>query len=138
MPKTTHGKWKSKEWNSWDHMKRRCNNPKDPKYADYGGRGIKVCESWMKFENFYKDMGDAPSPKHSLDRKRFNGNYEKKNCKWSTGKEQSNNKRNNRTIIYNGDVKTLAQWADAYGMSRGKLIGRLFIQNLDFERAVAS
>ena len=90
---TKHGKWKSKEWNSWDHMKRRCLNPNDPKFPDYGGRGIEVCERWLKFENFYEDMGDAPSSKHSLERKDNDGNYELSNCKWASPVEQSNNRR---------------------------------------------
>src|SRR5436309_1877292 len=93
MAKTTHGKWKSKEWNSWDHMRRRCNNPKDPKYDDYGGRGITICERWTTFQNFYDDMGDCPSKSHSLDRIDNEGHYEPGNCKWSTPKEQSNNRR---------------------------------------------
>lgn len=97
--KPTHGKWKSKEWNSWDHMRRRCNNPKDPKYKDYGRRGISVCKEWSSFAVFYADMGDAPSASHSLDRIENDGNYFKANCKWSTPKEQANNRRPRRKKI---------------------------------------
>lgn len=97
MAVTTHGKWKSREWNSWDHMKRRCYNSKDPKYKDYGARGIVVCERWLKsFAAFFEDMGDRPIGK-SLDRINNNGNYEPSNCKWSTPTEQSNNRRKRRT-----------------------------------------
>jgi hypothetical protein len=96
MAKTTHGKWKSKEWNSWNHMKGRCNNPNNPKFKDYGERGMSVWKRWAKFENFYEDMGDAPSKSHSLDRIDNEGNYEPSNCRWATPEEQSNNRRANR------------------------------------------
>jgi hypothetical protein len=92
-PAFKHGKWKSKEWNSWDHMKRRCNNPNDPKYPSHGARGITVCERWLKFENFFADMGEAPGREYSLDRINNDGNYEPSNCRWATPKEQSNNRR---------------------------------------------
>ncbi len=73
-------------------MFQRCTNPNHEKYADYGGRGIIVCEHWRVFENFYADMGDRP-PGMSLDRKTANGNYEPGNCRWATTREQSRNKR---------------------------------------------
>lgn len=97
--KEKHGMWKSKEYNSWDHMKRRCLNPNDPKYYRYGARGITVCARWLGdngFQNFFNDMGFAPSPSHSIDRIDNDGNYEPANCKWSTPKEQANNTSRNR------------------------------------------
>ncbi len=63
-----HGMSGSREVRSWVGMHQRCNNPNNPRYAGYGGRGIKVCEGWNRFENFYADMGPSPSPKHSIDR----------------------------------------------------------------------
>ena len=82
------------EYQIWYNMLRRCENSKDKSYHDYGGRLIKVCKRWHKFENFFKDMGHKPNGK-SLDRINNNGNYELSNCKWSTPAEQNNNCRPN-------------------------------------------
>jgi hypothetical protein len=73
-------------------MLMRCSNPHFAGWKDYGGRGIQVCDRWMQFENFLADMGQRP-PGKSLDRINNDGNYEPSNCKWSTPKEQANNRR---------------------------------------------
>ena len=90
------------EYGIWNGMLNRCRNPNVKCFPLYGGRGIKVCEEWKKFENFYRDMGSRPSPKHSLDRIDGNGNYEPGNVRWATTIEQANNRRHTRFVIYRG------------------------------------
>ncbi len=107
-----HGMTKTPEYCCWRTMRDRCLNPKCKFYIDYGGRGIKICDRWLEsFENFYEDMGPRPSNKHSIDRIDNNGNYCKENCKWSTTIEQCNNRRTNRMIEFNNEIKTLVEWS---------------------------
>lgn len=89
---TWNGGGRTPTYRSWHAMVRRCTNPRDVGYADYGGRGIHVCEGWRKFENFLVDMGVRPDG-HSIDRLDSNRNYEPGNCRWATPKEQAENKR---------------------------------------------
>jgi hypothetical protein len=76
-------------------MMGRCYNQKGKKYNSYGGRGIRVCERWHKFENFLADMGIRPRGK-TLDRKKVDGHYEPGNCRWATDHTQRHNKRNSK------------------------------------------
>lgn len=90
-------------YRAWTAMKARCLNPKDIEFSDYGGRGIKVCDRWMTFDNFFVDMGYRPNGRHknhvafSLDRINTNGDYEPANCRWATWIEQASNRRPAKT-----------------------------------------
>lgn len=94
----TRGHKYTPEYLSWYAMRQRVNNKNHEHYPYYGGRGIKICKRWEKFANFLADMGPRPKG-HTLDRKDTNGNYEPKNCKWSTWKEQQNNRRPRRKML---------------------------------------
>ena len=122
--KKTHGKSETRIYRIWSNMKSRCKRKTDTKYENYGGRGIKVCERWEKFENFYADMGDAPE-KLTLDRIDVNGNYEPSNCRWATQKEQQNNRRNNLIVEYRSQKYTLQQLCDHLGKNSDRVQQRL-------------
>lgn len=90
--KTTHGMSRTPLYRVWDSMVRRCTNPSHKKWRLYGGRGITICERWLKFENFYADMGETPTGL-TLDRIDNTKDYEPGNCRWATYSEQNKNRR---------------------------------------------
>lgn len=126
---TTHGHMKrgmvSPTWISWDAMRARCTRPAHEAFHHYGGRGITICDRWMKFENFVADMGDRPSRRHSIERIDVNGHYEPENCYWATWAEQGNNKRDNRVVTYQGQPYTVRQLSNKTGIGHSTLIMRL-------------
>lgn len=95
----THGLSRSRIYTVWRNMHARCADASDPRY---GGRGIKVCARWAKFENFLADMGAPPSSKHTLDRRDNDGDYDKRNCRWATPTIQARNTSKNRKVRYQG------------------------------------
>lgn len=110
----------------WGNIKKRCYNPNNPKYKDYGGRGIKMCEAWLSsYEQFAKDMGPRPSLRHSIERKDNNGDYCPENCQWETSRKQGLNKRNNRRINFNGQTLTAREWSELTGIKTTTIEARL-------------
>jgi hypothetical protein len=105
-------------------MVQRYNNPKNPWYKNYGARGIKIYNRWLKFENFLEDMGERPEGK-SIDRINNNLDYCKENCKWSTRKEQQRNIRNNHVVEYDNKKQCASELAQEYNIDPNVFIGRL-------------
>lgn len=122
----THGMSNTKIFRVWEGMLQRCNNSKHPSYLRYGARGIKVCVEWENFQQFYNDMGDIPSPEHSIDRVDNNGNYCLENCRWATTKQQNRNRGNyNVLITYMGQTKCVAEWAEFFCVNASTLATKI-------------
>lgn len=114
----------TREYQIWKGMRRRCLDPNEKQFKDYGGRGISFCERWNEFANFLQDMGRSP-PQYTLERKDVNGNYEPSNCIWATRLKQNNNKRSNRHVDINGKKMTVADAADLLGLNYFSFWGHL-------------
>lgn len=131
---TKHGNCNTPSYYAWVGMLQRCTNKKSRAYGNYGGRGITVCDKWINFKGFYEDMGEKPEGL-SLDRKNNNGNYCKDNCKWSTPKEQANNRRSNINITYKGKTQNITKWEKECGFKRGILHQRIMVYKWDIEKS---
>lgn len=113
------------EYEIWNHIKRRCCDPRDDRYCNYGGRGITICPRWREsFRAFLEDVGARPSPLHTIDRINTNGDYEPGNVQWATPHEQANNRRTNIRLTYAGKTQTLAQWARETGIPKHIVLRR--------------
>lgn len=115
-------------YNSWQNMKQRCLNPKHPKYKRYGGRGISICEDWLKIENFYKwAVANGWKSGMSIDRINNDGNYCPENCKWISVSENSRKKRTTKIdMITAQEIRSRIKedWHDLakeYGCSHGNI-----------------
>ena len=114
----------SRTYQTWAAMKQRCDNPNNPKYPTYGGRGIRICDRWRSFGAFLEDMGERPNGM-TIERVDVNGDYEPRNCIWGSPEAQANNKTNNRIIEFAGKKQTAAMWAKELGLSHVVLRMRL-------------
>ena len=124
------------------HMKDRCYNPNFKDYKNYGGRGITICEEWQTphswkggraFRKWALENGYADNL--TLDRIDVNKGYSPENCRWVSMKVQGNNRRNNTSITYKGQTKTLAQWCDELDLCYNKTYKRIFHRNWSIEKA---
>lgn len=135
---TKHGQAhpKSREYSQWASMVARCTNPNNPKFADYGGRGITVCKSWMdSFVCFYRDMGQCP-PKLTIERIGNNKGYSAENCKWDTRKNQQRNTRRNLVFTVHGVTACLAELCEMFTVDYRLTYSRLYYLGWPIERAL--
>ena len=125
----THGMTNTRLYHTWVGMKQRCYNPKIKSYANYGARGITVCNEWLHdFQAFY-DWAIAHGYREnlSIDRISVDGPYAPENCRWATAKEQGRNQRTNHNITIKGETKTLIEWCELYRMDYDKVHKRIQI-----------
>lgn len=121
----SHGGSDLPEFYIWCTMRQRCSNPKNHKYHRYGGRGIKFCARWSRFEAFLSDMGRRPTPQHTLDRINNDGNYEPGNVRWATRHQQARNRMTNHFLEYRGRRATIAEWSEITGIRYGNIKNRI-------------
>ena len=114
---TKHGFEGTRTYKTWISMKTRCLNKNADCYAEYGGRGIAICDRWVNsFENFIEDMGERPV-NSSIERIDVNGNYEPSNCRWATVREQQENRRNSVFVVINGKKHTPREYSEMVGLT---------------------
>lgn len=132
------GKWRTRIYHIWNGMMGRCTRKSNPNYANYGAKGIQVCEAWKDFDVFREwAMANGYADNLTIDRIDNNGNYEPGNCKWSTMKDQQNNKKNNHVVTYAGETKTISQWAEDLGIKTHTLFTR-FKRGWSVEKALTT
>lgn len=133
------GSGRAPEYTVWSAIKNRCFSVGCKSYRDYGERGITMCQRWAEsFEAFLEDMGPKPTPKHTIERIDNDGNYEPGNCRWATRTEQARNKRNNVRLVFNGNEKSLAEWAEVSGINRDCLYQRICSYGWTVEKALTT
>jgi hypothetical protein len=124
-PRFIHGQCGNRTYVAWQSLICRCTNPRQKAWANYGGRGIKVCDRWRtSFLAFLEDMGERPEGM-SIDRIDVNGDYTPENCRWATAKEQMRNMRRNNLVTHDGQTRTVAEWAEILGVDPVSLNKRL-------------
>jgi hypothetical protein len=115
-----HGMRKTSTYASWDNMKQRCQNINHKRFAEWGGRGITVCEDWQTFSGFFADMGVKPAGSQ-IDRIDNNKGYYKDNCRWVSGSENCRNTRASVFLQLGNLSLTLAEWSERIGIKVGTI-----------------
>lgn len=126
-----------KEYAAWWSMVARCTKADDPSWKNYGARGIRVHQAWLRFEAFFADVGRAPSADLSLDRIDNAGHYEPGNVRWATAVEQASNKRTNVIVNVRGRDETLASACRALGLNADTIRDRMVRRGLTAAEAIA-
>lgn len=122
----THCMTHSAEYTAWRNMLERCHNPNNPGYANYGGRGITVCDEWRQsFSSFYAAIGPKPSSKHSIDRIDNSRGYEPCNVRWATRREQQHNMRSNVFLTFKGEALCVYEWSRKTGIPKNTILRRI-------------
>lgn len=117
---------KERLYETWKNMRSRCNNPKNKRYAQYGGRGITICSEWDDYAVFREwAMSAGYQDDLTIDRINVDGNYCPENCQWATNHEQMNNMTKNRKITYRGETLSMSKWAERFGISYGTMNHRI-------------
>lgn len=125
-------------YKKWMAMKRRCLNKNEKAYPRYGGRGIKICDEWLDFQNFDRDMGNTFIKGLSLERIDNNGNYEPSNCKWIPLKDQAKNKSNVVLYEYKGRKQSIVDWGKEVGIKSETLRARLKKYGWSIEKSLTN
>jgi hypothetical protein len=121
-----HGMYGTRLYHIWNGLSGRCLNPNNKDYANYGERGIGVCDEWRNPEKFFEwAFLNGYGDNLTLDRIDTNKGYSPNNCRWITWKKQQRNKRNNRMIEYNGEIHCVAEWAEITGIAKQTIVSRL-------------
>lgn len=123
---STHHEIKTRLHKIWESMHARCENPNHEYYANYGGRGISVCDEWIEYAPF-RDwaMKAGYSNTLTIDRADVDGDYCPNNCRWATNREQQNNKHNNHRLTWNGETRTVTEWSEVVGIKKTTIKERL-------------
>ena len=135
--KLRHGKYGTPVHKSWSAMLSRCLNPKCPKYPDYGGRGILVCDAWRSFDAFFADMGERPAGT-TLGRIDNDGNYEPSNCEWQAAAKQARNKRNTALFDFGGRQATLREHCELAGAHYPTIKSRIYLYGWSVDAALTT
>lgn len=139
MNSGTHKMSYTRLYKTWMGMRCRCSYVNDKAYSTYGGKGIKVCDEWQKFEPFYQwALANGYADDLTIDRIDNNGNYEPNNCRWVNRKTQANNRTSNRIITYNNESHTLSEWSEILGVKYETLSARLNKYKWSVEQAFSA
>lgn len=136
----THGRSRTRLYRVWANIIQRCESPGNPRWPQYGGSGVTVCDRWRhSFEAFRRDVGEPPFPRASLDRyPDRTGHYEPGNVRWATDVEQANNKNSNRRLVLGGVERTVADWARETGIKASVISTRLNVLGWSVEKALTT